>query len=552
MTTLPRVVHKPSRRDDWGTTLPSEVAVGMPTLLDRPPSVGNPEPAPERPRPPESPRPGRSWFERYAWHLLIGGASVIGIAASPLLLGSASRSTLSTASAPTQPTQITSAPLPPLSTNVTFTASEFKFTPSSTQVPVGQKVSITLNNTGVVEHDVTIQDTPFSLTAKPGQQATADFTFDKPGTYTFICSIAGHKEAGMKGTLTAVDPAAGAPVAAVPAASTSMADMPGMNIATAADIKPLPANLQALPSPQMAPPLDRAEPAYVKLDLTTQKVTARMADGVAYEYWTFNGTVPGPMLRVREGDTVEIDLHNAPDAGVTHSIDLHSVSGPGGGAKVTQIAPGEDGRFKFQALNPGVYVYHCATPMVAQHIASGMYGMIVVEPKAGLPKVDHEYYLMEGDFYLQGQRGDTGLRAFDLNKMLDERPDYVLFNGAVGSLTGDNALHAKVGDTVRIFFGVGGPNLTSSFHVIGAVFDRVFTEGSLTSEPATNVQTTHVSAGGTTVVDFTVRVPGTYTLVDHSLGRLEKGAAGQIVVDGPADPEIFQPLTNTASAAAAE
>ena len=223
----------------------------------------------------------------------------------------------------------------------------------------------------------------------------------------------------------------------------------------------MPANLKPLPSPQVAPPITRTEPAYVKFDLTTQKVTAQMADGVAYEYWTFNGTVPGPMLRVREGDTVEIDLHNAADAGVTHSIDLHAVTGPGGGAKVTQVTPGEDGSFTFKALNPGVYIYHCATPMVAQHIASGMYGMIVVEPKAGLPKVDHEYYLMQGDFYLQGQRGDKGLRAFDLNKMLDERPDYVLFNGGVGSLTGANAFKASVGESIRIFFGVGGPNLTS-------------------------------------------------------------------------------------------
>jgi nitrite reductase (NO-forming) len=215
-------------------------------------------------------------------------------------------------------------------------------------------------------------------------------------------------------------------------------------------IKPLPANLQPLGVPQMAPPITRTEPAYVKFDLVTSKVTAQLADGVAYEYWTFNNTVPGPMLRVREGDTVEIDLSNAADAGVTHSIDLHAATGPGGGAKVMQIAPGEDGSFKFQALNPGVYVYHCATPMVAQHIASGMYGLIVVEPKSGLPKVDHEYYLMEGDFYLQGQRGDAGMRGFDLNKMLDERPDYVLFNGGVGSLTGDNAFKARVGESIRI------------------------------------------------------------------------------------------------------
>jgi nitrite reductase (NO-forming) len=431
---------------------------------------------------------------------------------------------------------------------VAIAASDFKFSPNSVQVPVGQKVTFTLNNTGVVEHDFTVPNTGFSLSAKPGQTATGDFTFDKPGVLNFYCSIPGHKDAGMQGTLTVVDPTAAAPVSQpAPASTTSMAGMPGMTTSSVADIRPLPADLKPLSAPQIAPPIDRTDAAYVKLDLTTQKVTAQMADGVAYDYWTFNGTVPGPMLRVREGDTVEIDLHNAADAGVTHSIDLHAVTGPGGGAKVMQIAPGEDGSFRFEALNPGVYVYHCATPMVAQHIASGMYGLIVVEPKGLLPKVDHEYYLMQGDFYLQGQRGDTGLRAFDLNKMLDERPDYVLFNGAVGSLTGDNALHAGVGDTIRVFFGVGGPNLTSSFHIIGAIFDRVYPEGSLTSPPETNVQTTHVSTGGATVVEFTAKVPGAYSIVDHSLGRMEKGAAGQIVVDGPANPELFQPLQNSST-----
>src|SRR5262249_9267174 len=273
----------------------------------------------------------------------------------------------------------------------------------------------------------------------------------------------------------------------------------------------------------------------------TKKVVARMADGVAYEYWTFNGTVPGPMLRVREGDTVEINLGNAADSGVTHSIDLHAVTGPGGGASVTQVMPGETGSFTFKALNPGVYVYHCATPMVAHHIGSGMYCAIVVEPKNGMAKVDHEYYLMEGDFYLQGERGDVGLRAFDLNKMLDERPDYVLFNGSVGANTGANAFEAKVGETVRIFFGVGGPNLSSSFHVIGEIFDKVYPEGAL-ANPVTSVQTTHVPSGGATVVEFKTEVPGKYTIVDHSLGRLEKGAAAQLVVSGEESPEIFQPL----------
>ena len=487
---------------------------------------------------PQAAEPTRSWLERYQQHLWIGGVSVLLIAAFsvPIIL------------AP-QP-----ATVPPVASNrptvaiapasVSITASEFKFSPNSIKAEVGQKVTLTLQNSGVVEHDVTIPSAGFSLLARAGQTATGDFTFDKPGVFDFFCSIPGHKDAGMKGSVTVVDPlAAAAPAPAPQAASSTAHDMPGMATTSSPDIQPLPANLQPLGAPQIAPPITRTEPAYVKFDLTTQKVTAQMADGVAYEYWTFNGTVPGPMLRVREGDTVEIDLHNAADSGVTHSIDLHAVSGPGGGAKVMQIAPGADGAFRFQALNPGVYIYHCATPMVAQHIASGMYGMIVVEPKQGLPKVDHEYYLMEGDFYLQGQRGDTGLRAFDVNKMLAEQPDYVLFNGAVGSLTGDNALHANVGETLRIFFGVGGPNLTSSFHVIGMIFDRVAPEGSLTSEPETNVQTTHVSAGGATMVEVTARVPGTYTIVDHSLGRMEKGASAQIVVDGPPNPDVFQPLS---------
>jgi nitrite reductase (NO-forming) len=232
---------------------------------------------------------------------------------------------------------------------------------------------------------------------------------------------------------------------------------------------------------------------------------------------------------------------------MTHSIDLHAVTGPGGGAKVMQVPVGGTGSFRFKALNPGVYVYHCATPMVAQHIANGMYGLIVVEPEGGLPPVDHEYYVMQSDFYVNGARGQQGNMDFSMEKMLDEKADYVVFNGGVGNVTGANALQAKVGDTVRIFFGDGGPNLTSSFHVIGEIFDRVYPEGSFTSAPETNVQTTHVSTGGATVVEFTVDVPGDYTLVDHSLGRLEKGGAGILHVEGPQDSTIFQSIQNPAA-----
>jgi nitrite reductase (NO-forming) len=216
------------------------------------------------------------------------------------------------------------------------------------------------------------------------------------------------------------------------------------------------------------------------------------------------------------------------------------VLGPGGGATLTQVPPGEDATFRFQAMRPGVYVYHCATPMVSMHIASGMYGLIVVEPPGGLPNVDHEFYVMQGDFYVQGDRSLLGLRQFDMTKMLAEEPDFVVFNGHLGSITGANALRASVNQSVRMFFGVGGPNVTSSFHVIGEIFDRVFLEGSLSSEPVLNVQTTHVPAGGATMVEFTPLVPGTYTLVDHSLARLEKGGAGQLIVDGPDNPDVIQ------------
>jgi nitrite reductase (NO-forming) len=299
-----------------------------------------------------------------------------------------------------------------------------------------------------------------------------------------------------------------------------------------------------LPIPQVAPPVGQRAPTTVKYAVEVKEIVATLDDGVTYTYWTFGGTVPGPMLRVRQGDQVELTLTNHASSQVQHNIDLHAVTGPGGGAEATMVAPGESKTFRFQALNPGVYVYHCAVPPVAHHIASGMYGLIVVEPPQGLPTVDREFYVMQGDFYLEGNRGDKGHRAFSTEKMLAEQPEYVVFNGAVGALTGDNALKANVGETVRIFFGVGGPNVTSSFHVIGEIFDRVATEGGAYEDPGkwqTNVQTTGVPAGGATTVEFTVEVPGKYVLVDHSLGRAMKGAVGILMVDGPENPDVFQP-----------
>jgi nitrite reductase (NO-forming) len=292
-------------------------------------------------------------------------------------------------------------------------------------------------------------------------------------------------------------------------------------------------------APNVPPPITRKTEAHVVVNIEVKEVVKRMDDGVDYTFWTFGGSVPGVFIRVREGDEVELHLNNNPTSKMPHNIDLHAVTGPGGGAASTFTAPGHSSQFSFKALNPGLYVYHCATTPVPMHIANGMYGLILVEPKEGLPRVDKEYYVMQGDFYTQGAHGEAGLQPFDQNKATDERPTYVVFNGAVGSLVGDNAITASVGETVRLYFGVGGPNLTSSFHVIGEIFDSVYTEGG-TGLVQKNVQTTMVPAGGSAIMDFKVDVPGTYVLVDHSLSRaFNKGALGMLKVSGPENKTIY-------------
>lgn len=225
-----------------------------------------------------------------------------------------------------------------------------------------------------------------------------------------------------------------------------------------------------------------------------------------------------------------------------HNIDLHAVTGPGGGAASSFTSPGHSSKFSFQVLNPGLYVYHCATAPVGMHIANGMYGLILVEPKGGLPKVDKEYYVMQGEFYTKGKHGETGRQPFDMDKAFHEQPEYVVFNGAVGALAGDNAITAKVGDNVRLYVGNGGPNLVSSFHVIGEIFDTVYPEGGDTINK--NVQTTIVPAGGSTIVDFKLQVPGTFIIVDHSIFRtFNKGALGMLKVEGPDDKQVYSGKT---------
>jgi len=286
------------------------------------------------------------------------------------------------------------------------------------------------------------------------------------------------------------------------------------------------------------PPITRTEPETVKINMEAKEVIADMAPGIVMNYWTFDSKIPGPFLRVRQGDTVELTLKNDASSLHHHSIDLHAVTGPGGGATLTDVAPGESKTMIFKALNPGLYVYHCATPNVPSHITHGMYGLILVEPESGLPLVDKEFYVMQGEFYTSGALGKRGLQIFDGKAMIDSRPQYVVFNGKTKSLI-DN-IHAEVGDTVRLFVGNGGVNLISSFHVIGEIFDRVYPEGAIGSLPHANVQTTLVPAGGAVITEFALQVPGRFILVDHALARLDRGLWGFLNVSGEDNPEVFR------------
>jgi nitrite reductase (NO-forming) len=293
-------------------------------------------------------------------------------------------------------------------------------------------------------------------------------------------------------------------------------------------------------------PINRNHPKTIEINLTAKEVVSNIAPITSFHYWTFNETVPGPFLRVRVGDTIKLSLHNDKSSSHDHSIDLHAVTGPGGGAALTEVEPGKTKTMQFTALNPGLFVYHCAAGNAPTHIALGMYGMILVEPKEGLPSVDKEFYLMQGEIYTKGLMGERSYQAFDGNKMIEERPEYIVFNGRTSSLVDNGGIKAKVGDTVRLFVGNGGVSKISSFHVIGEIFDRVYPEAS-TSKPLENVQTTLIPNGGATMAELHLDYPGDYVLVDHALTRIDRGAWGLLSVSGEKDDTIYSAVGKNTS-----
>jgi nitrite reductase (NO-forming) len=378
----------------------------------------------------------------------------------------------------------------------------------------GQIVQLTLINGEGTEHDIVFPDQNAKSPRVNGKGASTTIVFRaaKSGDFIYFCSVPGHQLAGMQGQFL---------VTPILAPQTLVE----------ADISRDPTDLP--------PPIGKREPQTVRLDLFTVEQEGRLAEATTFSYWTFNGKVPGPFVRVRVGDTVDVHLKNSADSNMIHSVDFHAATGPGGGAAALQVDPGDEKSMTFKALVPGLYVYHCATPMVAEHIANGMYGMILVEPEAGLPPVDHEFYVMQGEIYTEAAFGQHGSQEFSVEKLLNERPEYFVFNGSVGAISKLHPLHAKVGETVRLFFGVGGPNFTSSFHVIGEIFDKVYNLGGLTNPPLEGIQTVSVAPGGAVITEFKLHVPGNYTIVDHALARMERGLAGLLIVEGAPNPDIY-------------
>jgi nitrite reductase (NO-forming) len=378
----------------------------------------------------------------------------------------------------------------------------------------GQVVQLTLINGEGAEHDIVFpdQDTKSPRVTGKGASTTIAFRAAKSGDFVYYCGVPGHRLAGMEGQFI-------------------VTPRPAPQTVVEADISREPGDVPH--------PIGKRDPQTVRVDLLSVEVEGRLAEGTTFGYWTFNGKVPAPFIRVRVGDTIDIHLKNSADSAMIHSVDFHAATGPGGGAASLQVDPGAEKSMTWKALVPGLYVYHCATPMVAEHIANGMYGLILVEPEVGLPPVDREFYVMQGEIYSDIAYGQHGSAEFSVEKLLNERPEYFVFNGSVGALTKLHPLHAKVDETVRIFFGVGGPNYTSSFHVIGEIFDKVYNLGGLTAAPLEGIQTVTVPAGGAVITEFKLEVPGNYTLVDHALARAERGLLGILNVEGAKNPEIY-------------
>jgi nitrite reductase (NO-forming) len=336
----------------------------------------------------------------------------------------------------------------------------------------------------------------------------------------------------------------GSGAAAITVDETPSSDAGAASISPPSPAKPVGASQVAADPTALPGPVDWTEPRRHQVTLDVVEVVAEIEPGVTFNYMTIGGQIPGPMIRVRQGDTVEFTLKNAPDNLMPHNLDFHAVYGTEGGGEATYVVAGQANGMVFQAMYPGAFIYHCAVPILDYHISTGMFGMIVVEPPEGLPPVDHEFYLGQHEIYTDQAAGTQGHHNFDFQAMLREDPTYVLLNGEKHALTPERrgAMKVKVGETARIFFVCGGPNLACNFHPVGNVWAKAWREGAILNHPERYVQTVAVPPGSCLIAEMEFPVPGLVKLVDHALSRVVgKGMLGIIEVEGEPRPDIFTP-----------
>jgi len=356
------------------------------------------------------------------------------------------------------------------------------------------------------------------LTAEGGKTATGMVTVPADGL-TFICSIPGHEAAGMKGEVT-VSGAAPAPSSA----PSSQA-----------------------PAAAAAPQADPAAPKYELFDATAPNVMSgtvhdvdfpiidkdiTVAEGFVVHAWTFGGTVPGPTLRVHLGDTVNVHLTN--QGSMSHSIDFHS-SQTAMNNQMVEIAPGDTFTYTFTADYAGVWMYHCGTAPALHHIANGMFGMVIVEPKGGLPKVDQEVALVQSEWYLGAQKEPVDYAKANAAA---PAPDFVVFNGVANQYK-DNPIMVTTKGRVRAFVLNVGPTVDSSFHTVGTIFDTVVKEGVVLDKDNAGgwgSQAVDLAPAQGAIIEFSPREDGMYPFVTHAFNFVGRGAVG-IFMAGDGDPK---------------
>ena len=398
------------------------------------------------------------------------------------------------------------------------TAVDLGFQPTNLSVDAPGTYAVSLKNTGTIVHNITFADGT-AISAEAGQTATGTVAVPAEGL-SFLCSIPGHADAGMKGTISVKGTAA-----------TGGADSHG-GPAPALDVQPDP----NAPAPERRDPTAPAALAGTvhDLDLVVEEKMMTVATGFVVAVWTFNGTVPGPTIRVKVGDTVRIHLKNPATNKLPHSVDFHS-SMVAWNDEMTSINPGEEKLYEYKAEYAGVWMYHCGTAPALHHIANGMYGMMIVEPKEGLSPVDREFFLVQSEWYIGGQGQPASLTKAAAGA---PSPDFVVFNGVANQYK-DGPIEIATGKKVRVFILDAGPDIDSSFHIVGTIFSRVIKEG-IELAPGNpgnwGSQAVDLSPAQGAIVEFEVAEDGLYPIVTHAFNFVGRGALG-LFKAGDGDPK---------------